>query len=312
MSPQPPAFHKDDTIAGVAPALAEAESRLGASIYVIDEKGAPLGSVALARVLNAPRDIALQRIMEPLRAAAPEGLDQERVAALAAEHDLGEVPVVDANGRLIGVVAGPTMIRVVRHEHAEDLHKLAGIIHQANYAAHALEISPWRRVRDRLPWLMVGLIGSAAAAFVMAGYEAALSTNVAIAFFVPGIVYLADAIGTQTEAVAVRGLSATHVPLHEILVREMSAGLLIGLILAMVAGPVIAVWFADMRLALAVALSIVAAGGVATGIGLLLPWILSHLGSDPAFGSGPLATVIQDVLSLLVYLGLVMLIVPIG
>jgi magnesium transporter len=282
------------------------------AIYVVDESGLPLGRVALAELLGAPREARLHEIMNPLRVSAAAGMDQEHVVALAADHDLDDVAVVDAHGRLVGVVSAPTMIRVARQEHVEDMHKLAGIIHQSNYAAHALEISPWRRVRDRLPWLLVGLTGSAAAAFVMAGYEAALSANVAIAFFVPGIVYLADAIGTQTEAVAVRGLSATHVPLLEILVREMTAGLLIGLILALIAGPIIAVWFGDARLAVAVSLSIVAAGGVATGIGLLLPWMLSHLGSDPAFGSGPLATVIQDVLSLLVYLGLVILIVPLG
>jgi magnesium transporter len=165
-------------------------------------------------------------------------------------------------------------------------------------------------VRDRLPWLIVGLVGSAAAASVMAGYEATLSRNVVIAFFVPAIVYLADAIGTQTEAVAVRGLSLTHAPLGAILLREITAGFLIGLALALVAGPAIAFWFADVRLAFAVSASIVAAGTVATTIGLLLPWTLSRFGLDPAFGSGPVATVIQDVLSLIVYFALVVAVMP--
>jgi magnesium transporter len=146
----------------------------------------------------------------------------------------------------------------------------------------------------------------------MASFEATLAHNVVVAFFVPAIVYLADAIGTQTEAVAVRGLSLTHAPLGAILAREVLTGVIIGLALALIAAPAIFVWFADSRLAFAVAASIVAAGTAATTIGLLLPWTLSRFGLDPAFGSGPVATVIQDVLSLTVYFTLVVAILPPG
>jgi magnesium transporter len=121
----------------------------------------------------------------------------------------------------------------------------------------------------------------------------------------PAIVYLADAIGTQTEAVVVRGLSLSHRPLGRLLVGELSTGVLIGLPLGLVALLAAYLAFGDGRLALAVGLAILIAGSVATTCGLLLPWLLSHMGFDPAFGSGPVATVIQDVLSLLIYFGIV-------
>jgi magnesium transporter len=135
----------------------------------------------------------------------------------------------------------------------------------------------------------------------MAYFESALRSRIAIAFFLPGIVYLADAIGTQTEAIAVRGLSLSHLRIRDLLARELWTGCLIGTLLGLLSG--LAVWavLQDARLGLAVGTSLFMAGAMATGIGLLLPWLFQRLGLDPAYGSGPLATVTQDVLSLLVY-----------
>jgi magnesium transporter len=126
---------------------------------------------------------------------------------------------------------------------------------------------------------------------------------------VPGLVYLADAIGTQSEAVAVRGLSLTNVGLARLLGGELRSGLLIGLVLALLAFPMVWAGFGELRLAGAVALSLAGASAVASVLGLLLPWLLGRLGSDPAYGSGPLATIVQDVLSLLIYFGFVGMIV---
>lgn len=162
-----------------------------------------------------------------------------------------------------------------------------------------------RSVRHRLPWLLVGLAGSALATATMAGFESTFSRNLAVAFFVPGIVYLADAIGTQSEAIAVRGLSLTRSGIAHLLGGELRTGMLIGASLGLASFlPVLAV-FGDARLAAAVSTAIFAAGTAAAGLGLLLPWIIARSGRDPAFGSGPLATVVQDILSLLVYFAVV-------
>jgi magnesium transporter len=144
---------------------------------------------------------------------------------------------------------------------------------------------------------VVGLIGSTLATLIVASFENAMARVPAIAFFVPGLVYLADAIGTQPEAVAVRGLSLARVGLAHLIGDELRTGLLIGVALAALAGPGVWLAFGDPRLALALA----AACAVATVLGLLLPWLIGRLGYDPAYGSGPLATIVQDLLSLLIY-----------
>jgi magnesium transporter len=135
----------------------------------------------------------------------------------------------------------------------------------------------------------------------VAQFETVLAANVAIAFFVPGIVYLADAIGTQTEAITVRGLSLSHARIGVLLAGEMRTGLLMGLLLGVIAAGAAWLLVGDARLALAVGLSLLVASALAASIGLALPWLLDRFGRDPAYGSGPLATILQDLLSIAVY-----------
>jgi magnesium transporter len=135
----------------------------------------------------------------------------------------------------------------------------------------------------------------------MAKFEATLQENVAIAFFIPALVYLTDAIGTQTEAIAIRGLSVRRTPLGRILLLEFMTGGLIGLVLALVAFVGIWLVLGDILLGLGVSISLLVAGTLASTLGLMLPWLLSKMRIDPAFGTGPVATIIQDVLTIVVY-----------
>jgi magnesium transporter len=153
-----------------------------------------------------------------------------------------------------------------------------------------------------LPWLIVGLIGALLTAALVSSFEADLARHVAIAFFVPGLVYLADAIGTQSEAIAVRGLSLSHANLRHLFAGELRTGVLIGAVLGLITFPVVWLMYADLQLAAAVTLSLVIAATIASTIGIFLPWLLQSLGTDPAYGSGPLATIIQDIVTLLIYL----------
>jgi magnesium transporter len=236
-------------------------------------------------------------------------MDQEEVASRAISHGVTAVPVVDDDGRLLGVVPPVVLMDVLRREHVEDLHRLHGIRRETVHARVAMEAPPLRRVRDRLPWLVAGLLGSMLATLVVARFEQALQAKVMLAFFVPGIVYLADAIGTQTEAIAVRGLSLSNASLARLVGGEIRTGLLIGLALGSMVFPVVWWAFGDPAVAAAVALALIIASTVATTIGLLFPWMLARIGKDPAFGSGPIATILQDVLSLLIYFWIVTLVV---
>jgi magnesium transporter len=278
-------------------------------VCVTDAEQRLIGTLTAAELLALPDDAGMGAAAHRDGARVLPHTDQEKMASIALHHGVSAMPVVDEAGRLVGVVGPAQLMRILRREHVEDIHHLAGITRESDRAREAIEEAPMRRVRHRLPWLLVGLGGSMVATFVVSRFESALAAVPALAFFVPGLVYLADAIGTQSEAVAVRGLSLSHVGLAKLIGGELRTGLLIGLVLALLALPMIWAVFGDLQLAVAVTLALAGASVVASVLGLLLPWLLARMGSDPAYGSGPLATIVQDVLSLLIYFGCVSVIV---
>ena len=287
-----------------------ADSAVGWELLcVIDGDGRLLGTLRAAELLVLPDAAVLGEVVQRERPHVLADTDQETMASMALQHGMAAMPVVDAAGRLVGVVGSLAMMDILRREHVEDLHRLAGVTRETDAARNALEEPPLRSARHRLPWLVVGLGGSVLATFIVARFETALAVMPALAFFVPGLVYLADAIGTQSEAVAVRGLSLSRVGIGRLIGNELRTGVLIGTVLALLALPMVWLAFGDLRLAAAVALALAGASIVASVLGLLLPWLLARFGADPAYGSGPLATIVQDVLSLLIYFGCVTAIV---
>lgn len=271
------------------------------TVYVVDADGVLIGAAPLADVLAADSRSEIGALMQRNPPAVRPDLDREDAASLAIREDLVVVPVVDAGGRLLGVFPAHAIMSVLREEHLEDLHHMAGIWHRSDEARRALEAPPVQRARYRLPWLAVGLLGSMLATVLVARFEDVLEMQIALAFFMPAIVYLADAVGTQSEAVAIRGLSLTDNGFGRLLRGEVAAGALMGAILASVGATFTLVVFGQMDLAVTVGVSLLMACTIATTLGLCLPWAFIRIGWDPAHASGPIGTIVQDVLSLLIY-----------
>jgi magnesium transporter len=165
-----------------------------------------------------------------------------------------------------------------------------------------------RRLQHRLPWLLIGLSGAMASALLVGAFDERLKENVIVAFFVPAVVYMADAVGTQTETVLIRALAAGVRP-SQIVAREVVTGLIMGVVVGSAFFVFVWLGWGDERVALAVAIALVASCSIATLVAMSLPSVFDRLGKDPAFGSGPLATVIQDILSIAVYFAAVVLVV---
>jgi len=290
-----------DTVGSVREWLRSDGYRAVDLIFVVDANGRYHGVAPLANVLRAGDDAPIMSLVESDWPSVLPGTDQEHAVAHASARLVSVLPVVDADGRPIGVLTPDVLLRVLAREHHEDVNRLVGILKDHADACHALEDSPLRRVALRLPWLLVGLGMSTSATAIMASYEDALRANVLIAVFIPALVYITDAIGTQTEAIAVRGLSLRQRPLSYILGQEVVTGALIGLALGMLAFLGIWVAFGNFTAGVGVGLSLFFAGTLAAGIGLGLPWLLAKLGIDPAFGSGPVATIAQDTITILIY-----------
>jgi len=270
------------------------------TVFITDGEGR-LEGIVRVNDLFAESGRPIGDIMEEEHEAVRPDADQEDIAVLAMDLDMIAVPVVDDDGKLIGAVPPEALLRILRAEHMEDLQRLAGITPHERGSDVALDAPLGNRIRRRLPWLLFGLLASSIITVVMAGFEHSLSANVAVAFFVPAIVYIAGAIGTQAVSVAVRGLLDEDIHIVSLLRGELLVGTGIGLVLGLISAVLVMASFGDHRLAAAVGLAVLGGGVVSAVVGFGLPWTFTRFGSDPALGSGPICTIIQDVSSLLIY-----------
>jgi magnesium transporter len=274
-----------------------------ASGIAVCSGGRLVGLLAMEDILGAAEGARARELMDADPPIVGPGADQEHAAWKAVQHGESSLAVVDAAGSFLGLIPPQRLLAVLLGEHHEDLARISGFLENSLPAKASLEESVWRRLYHRLPWLGVGLAGVLVAADLVAAFSRQIEAHVILAFFLPGIVYLADAVGTQTETLVVRGLSV-GVPIARVVWRELWTGLLIGLGLAGAAmGAALWRWGAA-EIVLVLGGSLLAACSVATLVAVALPWALHRLGGDPAFGSGPLATVIQDLLSIAIYFGI--------
>lgn len=296
---QVPIFSPEERVADVHAALFQQRYDCASHIVICSGQRF-LGLVKIEDLLGAPSELSIDALMDSDAPRVAPGVDQEIAAWRAVHHQESALAVVDAQDVLIGVIPPHRLLAVLLSEHEEDLTRLGGFIKDSEAARMSSEEPVIRRFRHRIPWLLVGLLGALLAANFVGQFEAQLQGKVMLAFFLPGIVYLADAVGTQTETVVVRGLSV-GISMRRMLARELLAGLAIGMALMLVAGPLVWLLWREPDIALCVGIAVFAACSTATLAAMALPWMLSKGGMDPAFGSGPLATVVQDLLSIIIY-----------
>jgi len=237
-----------------------------------------------------------------------EDTGQELAAHRMIEAGAGCLIVVGNAGQFRGVISAESMLPVLLSEHEEDLARIGGYSAGSRQAQGAALENIHRRLVHRLPWLLLGLLGAMLSAVIMSSFEGRLEANVLIALFVPAIVYMADAVGTQTETLAIRAL-AVGVPLRALVLKELITGVVIGLVMGSAFFAFSLIGWGDSEVALAVGVALVISSTIATAVAMLLPALFQKFDIDPAFGSGPLATVVQDLLSILSYFAVVVLLI---
>ena len=156
-------------------------------------------------------------------------------------------------------------------------------------------------IEHRIPWLIIGLVGGLFTTFIVSKYETIISADVRLAFFIPIIVYLSDAIGTQTETIYIRELSKKKVNFIKYILKESVIGMSLGVISGLVLGIFAAYWLKSSAIGFTIGLTMLFNLTTAPILAVTIPSIIYKRHSDPALGSGPVATIIQDLISLLVY-----------
>ncbi len=275
-------------------------------IYIVDELQKLLGVISIKELLYLkPQDTLTAYTGRPLLKVRPH-TDQERVAQLALKYKIKAVPVVSKEGIFLGVVDSDTILAVLNQEHTEDVLRFAGVQRKKGFGNGSdmiLTGSSLTHVKSRVPWLVMGLLGGVGAAVVVGQFEATLHSQLILAAFIPAIVYMADAVGSQTQMLFVRALSIeSNLKLGWYIGREMKVNFFIGMILAVLIFIFSFLWQQSLLISSILGLSIFLTVWSTVIIAIMLPWFVLRLGYDPAIASGPLATVVRDIISLCIYL----------
>ena len=270
------------------------------NVAVVVDGNELIGLVPTERLLAADPGAVIRSLM---RSKIPVVDADERLEPAAGQMVAGgasAIAVTDSRRRFVGLVPASRVVSLLLTEHDEDLARIGGYRSSAGRDRRAAEEPLRPRLKHRLPWLIIGLAGAMASAVLVGAFEKQLDELVLLAFFIPAIVYMAAAVGTQTQTLLIRVLS-TDVDVHKVFRQELLTGIFLGAAIALVFYPFALIGWGDAEVALGVALALFVSSSTATVVAMALPLGLRKLGLDPAFGSGPLATVIQDLLSIAIY-----------
>ena len=157
-------------------------------------------------------------------------------------------------------------------------------------------------IEKRLPWLIVGLIGGVIVTILVSKFESILSKNISLSFFLPVIVYMSDAIGTQTENIYVRNLAKFRDNFFPYLLKELMIGIAFGTIFGILLGLFAKFWIGSTSVAITITIAMLINGIIAPVVALIVPEVLFKEHEDPALGAGPFTTILQNLISLSVYL----------
>ena len=277
--------------------------------YVVDPEERLLGVVTFRDLIVAPGDKLVKEVMRTEVISAPEDLDQEALSQLFMRHHLMMVPVVDAEGRIKGIVSVDDIVHVVQEEATEDIQKIGGV---ETLEGPYLQIPLLKMIQKRAGWLAALFLGEMLTATAMGQFEAEIARAAVLALFVPLIISSGGNSGSQATTLVIRAMALGEVRLRDwwrVIRREFVTGLGLGTILAAIGLTRILLWqglfnvYGDhyFLLAMTVALSLIGVVMWGSLIGSILPFILRGLGFDPASASAPFVATLVDVTGLVIY-----------
>lgn len=271
-------------------------------VYLVEDDRRLAGVISIKEVFQADKRTPAASLMVTEMVTVRPHADQERVVHLALVHNIKAVPVVDKNGAFLGAVLSDALLHTLYAETSEDLLRLAGIKHRGAIFDNVMKISLARSLEHRLPWLLLGLAGGILAAAIIGQFEETLKRHLVLAAFIPLMVYMADAVGTQMEAFIIRDLAVNPgLDFAGYLWRQFLIVGLIGLICGGVLFAVVIFLYQEARVGIVMAASLFIAITSSVVTGLFIPYLFGRLNLDPANASGPIATIIQDVLTVTIF-----------
>lgn len=271
-------------------------------LYVLDEDKKLVGVVSLRDLIIAEDETRIEDIMNKKILSVSVAKDQEDIVQMMRDYDFLALPVVDFQHHLLGIITVDDILDVMDEEASDDYSKFAAVSD-----VQKPDDSPFSAAKKRLPWLIILLFLGMFTASLIGQFEETLNQVAILAIFIPLIAGMAGNTGTQSLAVAVRGLATGDYGNQgklKLMVREATTGLITGTTCGILITIVIYLWKGELFLGFLVGISIMATLTIATLSGSLIPIIMDRLKIDPAVASGPFITTINDIISILIYFGI--------
>ncbi|MCJ7871880.1 magnesium transporter [Marinovum sp. 2_MG-2023] len=270
-------------------------------VVLVDPRMHPIGNITLGKLMGARRNVPLVDLTEEVFRVIPATQVEGDVAYAFNQYHLISAPVVDEEGRLVGVITIDDAMAVLDEEHEEDIMRLAGV------GEGSLSDKVVETTKQRLPWLAVNLLTAVMASLVIALFEGAIAELVALAVLMPIVASMGGNAGTQSLTVAVRAIATkdlTGANVWRVIRREVLVGLVNGVIFAVVMAIVGMVWFGSPALGYVIAAAMVINMVIAGLAGTVIPVVLDKVGVDPALASGAFVTTVTDIVGFFAFLGL--------
>ncbi len=302
MDPRVATFNADNTIEEVLTIIRTIAQRRIIDICVVDEDGILIGIVPLQQVAVAQPTQRLEELLQRDPVTVNMLDPKEDVVQLLEERKLATLPVVNLDGKLLGVIRHDALVSVAQQEASQDLLAMFG----AGRDERALSKVSFA-ILKRLPWLQVNLATAFLAATVVGLFEDTIAKFTALAIFLPVVAGQSGNTGSQALAVTMRGLALREIRSRhwlQVAGKEVAVGFINGVAIALTTGLIVYWWMSSLGLALVIAASMVFSMVIAGLSGAIIPVILQSIGQDPAQSSSIILTTVTDIVGFMSFLGL--------
>ncbi len=271
-------------------------------IYVNDKNENLVGFFSVKELFRSSKNTSVDKIMQTKIVMVSPITDAENVAHLALKHGLKAVPVVE-KGKLLGVVSPREIIQILNKSLRKDLFHFAGIHKSHLEYENSLTVPVSKSLIHRAPWLIIGLIGVIIVAAYIGLFEEELKKYLLLAFFIPAIVYISDALGTQLQTILIRDMAilGKDLQVKKYFLKQMLISVLISFIVGIGLFLAVSIFWKQTYMAFVISLAAFVSLIFTSFTALLTTFMIKKLGYDPALGGGPLATIISDAASIVIY-----------
>ncbi|MDZ4171312.1 MAG: magnesium transporter [Methanobacteriaceae archaeon] len=275
--------------------------------YVLD--GDTLkGVLSIKEILSLDHSLKVSKVMRTNPITSTIENTSEEMVYLALSHGLKAVPVVKDDNKFLGIISHDEILKIFNREVESDIFQFGGIFHKVGEEYTSINSSTYHMIRSRLPWLIIGIIGGIGAASLIGMFEDLLSSFIALASFIPVMVYMSDAAGTQSEALIIRSMALdSKMSMKNYIIREIKVATVIALVSGLLAGMMAFITRNNPLLGAIIFLSMFFSIIASIIIATIAPLIFKKINFDPAVATGPLATIVSDIATLAIYLGVALL-----